>query len=712
MAVRKIYRYLLAAVFLFFAAVCITELFFRSVKLDYCKNIIPYKDGIVAIQENDMTDTIVYADADGKILGQIIVPYVNYISGRIRNYFDFAIDESGDIYVIDCLYNKNGEKTWEAYKCRFDLGILEKTWEMKPPEGYLYSENFNPVIQDGELLVLWYKDETGEYNARSYDTSGNARELTTEEFAVYQDEEYYAAVSRVLEDYADKLTYFQGYRVIDADTFAVCYENDGDLNGFFVENGNEHYYEKLTGNFQWSLMMRIWLILVICAFVILGVRSLVGICAGRKHSEKKDEHFMSLTLSIALLSGILTVLLMVLISNSVYSDIKSRYEFWITADCQNAAKYIIEELQNANVTMEDDAPALSIEMVDEAVSGFHELMESRGENENYDFLIVMKWNDTLYSIYNRDYKGTAYANMVISRVAVEYFDEAIRQGEYLRFEDKWNVGLIKYTAVPFQMYSIENGKYVDTVVGVSTDSYTETLYYLSVVPKILVIILLIGVIFWIMINVILGFFLNRVKKLGNDLKIYSDTGDPQCFDVSGADEIGQTAHTFRAMAGGIEVHKKDIMDSNSNYKKLLPSGIMQLMGKERITQVNVGDYCEVEAVMLLFTFQDMDVITRDEQIHKVMSFADKYQGIVTHFNRDELYMAVSVNWDIGVLTQNFETEIGRESGMENGIKLFVASGVFNAGSSGSEQNAYLTATGKVFRQLLTLEDREKGEVNG
>jgi hypothetical protein len=708
MALRKIYRYLLAAVLLFFAAVCITEIFFRSVKLDYCKNIIPYKEGVVAIQENDMTDTIVYANTDGKILGQIRLPYINYISGSIRNYFNLVIDEGGDIYVIDSLYNKNGEQTWEAFRCRFDLGILEKTWQMEPPEGYTYSDEFEPVIQDGKLIVLWYKDETGEYNARAYDTSGNEKEFTTEEFVAYQDKEYYAATSRIAEDYADELTYFQNYKVIDVDTFAVCYENDGDLNGFLVENGNEYYYEKFTGNFQWTLIIRIWIILIIFAFIILLVRLLLGRCSRKGNLEKSDVRFVSLTSSIALLSGLLTVFLMVVISNRVYDDIKSRYEFWITTDCQSAAKYVIEYMQNANVTFDEDVPALSSEMVDEAVSGFHELMESRGESENYDFLIVMNWDDTLYSVYNRIYKNTALANMLISRVAVEYFDEAIKQDEYLRFEDKWSTGLIKYTAIPFRMYSIEKGEYVDTVVGVSTDSYTETLYYLSVVPKILAIVLLLGVIFWIVINVMLRFFLNRIKRLGNDLKIYSDTGNPQSFKVKGEDEIGQTAHTLRAMAGGIEVHKKDIMDSNSHYQKLLPSGIMQLMGKERITQINVGDYCEVEAIMLLFTFQDMDVITREEQIHKVMDFADKYQGIVTGFNRDELYMAVSKNWDIGVLIHNFETEIGRGFGIE----LKTATGNFNVGSAGSEQNAYLTATGMVFRQLLALDNREKGEVNG
>lgn len=708
MALRKIYRYLLAAVLLFFAAVCITEVFFRSVKLDYCKNIIPYKDGMVAIQENDMTDTIVYADTDGKILGQIRVPYINYISGKIRNYCNLVTDEAGDIYVIDVLYNQNGEHIWEAFRCRFDLGILEKTWQIEAPEGCSYSDEYDPVIQDGELITLWYKEDTDEYKAYAYDTSGNEREFNTEEFIASQDEKYSAVVSRIIEDYADELTHFQNYKAAGDDAFAVCYENDGDLNGFLVENGNEHYYEKFTGNFQWTLVMRIWIILMVFALVVWLVRLLLGRRSSKGVLEKSDARFVSLTSSIALLSGLLTVFLMVAISNSVYDDIKSRYEFWITTDCQNAAKYIIEELQNVNVTFEEDAPALSSEIVDEAVSGFHELMEDRGENENYDFLIVMNWDGILYSIYNQDYKETAPANMIISQVAAEYLDKAIEQGEYLRFEDKWSVGLIKYTAIPFQMYSIEKGEYVDTVVGVSTDSYTETLYYLSVVPKILAIILMLGVIFWIMINFILGFFLKRIKRLGNDLKIYSNTEDPQCFKVKGTDEIGQTAHTFRAMAGGIEVHRKDIMDSNSNYQKLLPSGIMQLMGKDRITQVNVGDYCEVEAIVLMFTFRDKEVITRQEQINEVMKFANRYQGIIMHFNRDELYMAVSINWDIGVLMQNFETEIGHGLGVE----MKSVTGSFNVGSAGSEQNAYLTATGRVFRQLLTLDNREKGEVNG
>jgi hypothetical protein len=708
MAVRKIYRYLLAAVLLFCAAVCITEIFFGSVTLDYCKSIVPYKDGSVVIQENDIKDTIVYADVDGKILGQIWVPYINFISGRIRNYFQLVADDSGDVYVLDSVYNKNGEKSWEVFKCRFDLGILQKTWDIEAPDGCTYSDLFEPVIQDGELVMLWVNDETGEYRLFAYDTSGNARELDIDEFYNYEDEEYYDAVRKMQEDYEDELTFFQAYTIVDADTFAVCYENDGDLNGFLVENGNEHYYEKLTGYFQLPLMIRIWIMLVIFALIIRGVRLLLGLRTTKKLSENQDVHFASLSSSIALLSGVLTVVLMAAISSSIYNDIKSRYEFWITADCQSAAKYIIDGMQNANVVIEDDIPSLNAEVVDESISEFRTLMKSRGENENYNFLILMSWEDTLYSIYYMDCKQTAPADLVISRVAAADFAEAIEQDEYLRFEDKWTTGLIKYTAIPFQMYSIEKGEYVDTVVGVSSDSYTETLYYLSVVPKILVIILLLGVVFWFMINFILGFCLGRIKKLGNDLKIYSDTGDPESFKVKGEDEIGQTAYTFRAMAGGIEVHKNDIMESNSNYQKLLPSGVMQLMGKERITQVDVGDYCEVEAVMLLFIFQDKEGITREEQLKLVLSFGERYQGIVTHFNRDELYMAVSIKWDIRELMQNFETEIG----CGKGIEMKAASGGFNAGSAGSGQNAYLTATGAVFRQLLTLEDREKGEVNG
>jgi hypothetical protein len=776
MAVKKICRYFLAVVLMLFAAACITEVFFKSVNLNYCKSIISYRDGVAAIQEGSMIDTIFYADSEGRLLEQLEIPYTNYIKGEIRNYETLFTDDEGNLYVYSRVYRKNGVVTREISQCRFDLGVLQKKWQIETPEGCTYVEEHIPTIVDGILYLAWLEDDTGNLLTYAYESSGASVCVDRIEINTEIDETLYTPCGLAVVTSSDGV-YWQGSQVyykgknntlvdgiyyengaisfydqylnqlvtIDAEgqeaatdcdefydfgryqsvrmssngSFTACYENGADLGGILVKNGQQQIYEKITGDFQWQVFAHLFAVILIIALFVLLIRRLLGLISGKNLLQKKNVRFVSLTSTTAMISALVTVLLTLAISYNIDDKIKSSYEFWITADCQSAAKYVIGRLISQTFTINDDGVLSlgddAVEFMDQVAETYNDKMESSGQNESYDFVVLTYWNDELYCIYSGGMKEATLASNVISNSALDNVLKIIETEDYSRFEDKWSTGLLKYTVEPVSMYNEDAGT-IPLVVAAINDGYQEALYYLTVVPKVLVVIFMISILLWILINIILSIFLKRVKNLGNALKIYGDTGDFENFDLKGGDEIGQTAHVLHAMAGGIEVHKNDITESNSNYQKLLPSGIVQLMGKERITQVNVGEYSKVEANMLLFTFKDkaQDAepdrvkITRDEQLQQVLEFGQGYQGIVTHFNRDELYMVVSTKWNITELMQSFELEIGTDKGIE----LKAASGSFDVGSAGSEENAYLTATGKVFRQLLTLENREKGEVNG
>lgn len=765
---KRIFRYILAIALVAFAAACITIGVFGSVKLDYCKSIITYKDGFAAIQEGSIFDTIFYTDSDGNLLGQIKIPYTNYLTSHIHNYETLFTDDEGNVYVYDRVYKKNGVVTREISSCRFDLGILQKKWQIETPEGCSFVEEQIPTIENDTLYLVWRDEDTKDILTYAYDVNGEAECIETLAVGTSIDETVYTPyglavvtgskgvywhgervykagssanlISGIVYEngairfYNQKLkklitididgnetetsmyqqqdfAEFQSVRLTPKNILTACYENGTSLNGILVKDEEVQIYSKVTGKFQWKIFGFFGIVFLFLLLARWGIRRLGALFHGKQLIKKKKVRYASLASNIRLLTALVVLLLTVVSGYRIFKNLKSSYEFWIEEDCQSANQYMIGQTSGGYLDYEDGQYCFTdyiIEMLDDAADLYNDNMINAGQNENYNFVILYYEDGALYAVYSDEVKTVTDATDVISHGAAAKLIEYIETGEYSRFQEKWSTGRLQYTSTPFLMQCLDLGKNILGVVVAINDGYQEKLYYLSVVPKVLMVICFMSLLLWILINIMLSAFLRRVKKLGNNLKTYADTRDYRNFEVKGEDEIGQTAHALRAMAGGIEVHRNSITESNSKYQKLLPSGIMHLMGKERITQIAVGEYCEVKGHILLFTFQHREQVTREEQLYQAAEYGKKCQGTVIHFNRNALYMAVSTQSDIAELIQHFH----KETGMEYGIEVRAATGSFTAGSAGSGSNAYLTATGAVFRQLLTQENMEKGELNG
>lgn len=158
----------------------------------------------------------------------------------------------------------------------------------------------------------------------------------------------------------------------------------------------------------------------------------------------------------------------------------------------------------------------------------------------------------------------------------------------------------------------------------------------------------------IILLIILYLFLRPLKKLKEGAGRLAEGEMGVNVPVRGHDEIADITRTFNQMSLGIARHVKDMKDMSDGYYKFIPAKILELLGKDSIQQVKLGD--EMTGDMTILSLHAANFIKQKqhkapgtvfEDINRMLAVPvaaiGSHHGVVEHFEDEGLSAFFTVN---------------------------------------------------------------------
>lgn len=93
--------------------------------------------------------------------------------------------------------------------------------------------------------------------------------------------------------------------------------------------------------------------------------------------------------------------------------------------------------------------------------------------------------------------------------------------------------------------------------------------------------------------------------------------------IRSRDEIGEISEVFNRMSFNIGSHIHEITELNEGYYKFVPSVMFQILGKQNIKEINLGDNCTVPLEVLRMQINGFEEKTRRMDAEKLFGFLNR-----------------------------------------------------------------------------------------
>ncbi len=242
----------------------------------------------------------------------------------------------------------------------------------------------------------------------------------------------------------------------------------------------------------------------------------------------------------------------------------------------------------------------------------------------------------------------------------------------------------------------------------------------------------------VILVIILFMFLRPLKKLKECAGRLAEGEMGLTVAVHGHDEVADISTAFNKMSLGIAQYVQDIQEMSDGYYKFIPARILELLGKESIQQVKLGDeITENMTIMSLHTvdYQRMNASAEKvyTEINQILSMLvepiDGHHGVVEHFedsglsafftedSKEALEAAVEIHQSLDKVLPDKERVIaisygflmlgviGHEKRMEV-TAISAHSELAKAlGIVGDKYGARILITHRIYQQIPDFEDR-------
>lgn len=237
---------------------------------------------------------------------------------------------------------------------------------------------------------------------------------------------------------------------------------------------------------------------------------------------------------------------------------------------------------------------------------------------------------------------------------------------------------------------------------------------------------------------ILVLFLRPLKKLKECAGRLAEGEMGVTVDVRGHDEVADISRAFNKMSLGISQYIQDIREMSDGYYKFIPARILELLGKESIQQVKLGD--EITENMTILSLHTVDyqrlsapaekVYTEiNQMLSMLVEPIDSHHGVVEHFgdsglsafftvdSKEALDAAVEIHQSLDKVIPDRERTIaisygflmlgviGHEKRMEV-TAISAHSELAKAlGLAGDKYGARILITHRIYQQIPDFEDK-------
>ncbi|MEG1137397.1 MAG: HAMP domain-containing protein [Lachnospiraceae bacterium] len=211
---------------------------------------------------------------------------------------------------------------------------------------------------------------------------------------------------------------------------------------------------------------------------------------------------------------------------------------------------------------------------------------------------------------------------------------------------------------------------------------------------IIAIFILLGLIIFILITHSLA----PLKKLKQSAIAISNGKLGVTLNVRGNDEISEITQVFNRMSGSIGTSLEDMRKVTEGYYKFVPFRMFQLLQRESITEVNIGDLTSTDLTILNIKFSDFDEDVRKmsaDEIFKMVNdvlddlipIVQKYDGVVERFEKGGLIAIFENNHkDVMNCAVNMKKELNKFPGR---FAISITRGMVKLGIIGDKNRQFL-----------------------
>ncbi|MDR2073840.1 MAG: HAMP domain-containing protein [Oscillospiraceae bacterium] len=295
-------------------------------------------------------------------------------------------------------------------------------------------------------------------------------------------------------------------------------------------------------------------------------------------------------------------------------------------------------------------------------SAYSDLKDKVGDRSDYIVVYALKGNklysvvDSKYSVTSNSYNELKFADpdMVVSEAALA--DALLERDEITSLYSAWDELKNKEKTVTIKEFRDVHGRLSacfapvsskdGRVVGFVGNFLDEKVHVFKEFNKIILrISTLVGlttlVAFAYLCLVILYAFF-PMRKLSKGINAMINGKWQTRVNVHSKDEIQDIAVAFNDMSGRLDTYTSNLMDLNEEYLRFVPKELLKLMGKEKITDVNVNDSKQTNLSIVYITFNIDNLETGalggmmfeslGKSYTQIFDVVEKNNGVVQNFS--------------------------------------------------------------------------------
>lgn len=489
-------------------------------------------------------------------------------------------------------------------------------------------------------------------------------------------------------------------------TITAAREDGGNLRAYRYSGGKEYSYSLVYGGFFVIAFLIFIVISAAAAALIVLMYTLLFVRIRKQNGgARKYQSIAARITAISTAAGIICGIVCGVLINGTVKRLNSSLQNSIdTNGSQFLAGYIFTECE---IELKNGVPILNDQNGENLNKTIESYRSSLAENNGIEcsFLLLAESGGKLYRIGDQPDESVP-AEYFVSIRSVDLIKNSIDTGVNCAFEDKMTSGILKYTCTNFPIYDADGTVY-DGVLCTVSDAYrirqTAFMLYIWLIAVIFVLV----VFLLVAANIALHRSLSGLKWLRKAFGLYENGGEPSVFLLPEkykiSDEISETGQALMLMTEGTRVHARDIKEGNRKYKRFMAAGILKMMDRSEISKVNFGDRVSKNALILRFIIDNNSDTA--ERVKLINGFIEMSGGILLNFGSGKA--------DVCFIDEEYGKAAEMAARLGYPSVILASFGTVEAGSAGSDSNAWLIALSEEFVELDKLENiRKLGEFGG
>ena len=296
-------------------------------------------------------------------------------------------------------------------------------------------------------------------------------------------------------------------------------------------------------------------------------------------------------------------------------------------------------------------------------SAYLDLKGKVGDNSDYIVIYGLD-NSKMYSITNNKYSGDSkyyeflnYADPDMTQNKVALVDSVLEKDEieniysiWSKLKDKDGSNVIStfrdvHGDIVGSFVPIKNSSGVIVgMVGNFLDEKSHTISKLfEILKESMVLIGIIALLVFLYLCLIVWILLKPMRIMNKGIEVMTNGHWKNRLPIVSKDEFASISVAFNNMAKKLEEYTDNLVNLNSEYLRYIPKELLNLAGKERITQVSVGEgkSSDISIVYITFNIENLKNISDIEKTlfnelqncySKMFDIVEDKNGIVQNFS--------------------------------------------------------------------------------